>query len=39
MIIEENVSLTLSMGPQSYHTECFTLDMFYKMQLIIAIYC
>ena len=39
MIIEEIILLTFSLGPQSYHTECFTLDMFYKMQLIIAIYC
>jgi len=39
MMIEENVLLTFSLGPQSYHTECFTLDMYYKMQLITAIYC
>ena len=39
MIIEENILLTLSLGPQSYHTECCTLDMYYKMQLITAIYC
>ena len=39
MIIEENILLTFSLGPQSYHTECCTLDMFYKMQLITAIYC
>ena len=35
----EKILLTFSLGPQSYHTECCTLDMFYKMQLIIAIYC
>ena len=39
MIIEENILLTFSLGPQSYHTECCTLNMFYKMQLITAIYC
>ena len=39
MIIEENIILTFSLGPQSYHTECCTLDMYYKMQLITAIYC
>ena len=39
MITEENIFLTLSLGPQSYHTECFTLNMYYKMQLITAIYC
>ena len=39
MIIEENIVLTLSLGTQSYHTECCTLNMFHKMQLIIAIYC
>jgi len=39
MIIEENIFLTFSLGPQSYHTECCTLDVFYKMQLITAIYC
>ena len=39
MIIEENILLTFSLGPQSYHTECCTLDMYYKMQLITAIYC
>ena len=39
MIIEENILLTFSMGPQSYHTKCCTLDMFYKIQLITAIYC
>ena len=38
MMIEENVLLTFSLGPQSY-TECCLLDMFYKMQLITAIYC
>ena len=27
------------MSPQSYHTKCCTLDMFYKIQLITAIYC
>ena len=36
---EENILLTLSLGPQSCHTECFTKDMYYKMQLIIAVYC
>jgi len=39
MIIEENILLTFSLGPQSYHTKCCTLDMFYKIQLITAIYC
>ena len=39
MIIEENISLTLSLGPQSYHTEYCTLNIYYKMQLITAIYC
>jgi len=39
MIIEENILLTLSLAPQSYHTECCTLNMYYKMQLITAIYC
>jgi len=39
MIIEENILLTLSLAPQSYHTECFTFNMYYKMQLITAIYC
>ena len=39
MIIEENILLTFSLGPQSYHTECCTLNMYYKMQLITVIYC
>jgi len=39
MIIEENIVLTLSLGTQSYHTECCTLNMFHKMQFITAIYC
>ena len=39
MIIDENILLTFSLGPQSDHTECCTLDMFYKMKLITAIYC
>jgi len=39
MIIEENILITLSLAPQSYHTECFTLNMYYKMQLITATYC
>jgi len=38
MITEENIFLTLSLGPQSYHTECFTLNMYYEIQLITAIY-
>jgi len=37
-IIEENILLTLSLAPQSYHTECCTLNMYYKVQLITAIY-
>ena len=39
MIIEENIWLTFSLGPQSYQTECCILDMFYQMQLISVIYC
>ena len=39
MIIDENILLTFSLGPQSYHTECCTLNMYYKMKLITAIYC
>ena len=39
MITEENILLTLSLAPQSYHNGCFTLNMYYKMQLITAIYC
>ena len=37
MITEEYIFLTLRLGPQWYHTECFTLNMYYKMQLITAI--
>jgi len=39
MRVEENILLTLSLDHQYYHTECCTLDMYYKMQLITAIYC
>ena len=39
MITEDKIFLTLSLGPQSYHIECFTLNMYYKMQLFSAIYC
>jgi len=31
MLTEEKIFLTLSVGPQSYHTECVTFNMYYKM--------
>ena len=35
MIIEENILLTFSLGPQSYHTECCTLDTCIKCNLLL----